>query len=57
MTNPGADNQVALLEAFKQHLLAEDTSQNTVNAYVSDLSQFMNWYIPRADPASGSRNH
>lgn len=49
MTNPGVDNQVALLEAFKQHLLAEDTSQNTVNAYVSDLSQFMNWYIQTFD--------
>src|SRR5258708_5368901 len=44
MSNSSTDNHVTLLEAFKQHLLAEDTSKNTVNAYLSDLSQFMNWY-------------
>jgi site-specific recombinase XerD len=34
----------ALLEAFKQYLYTEDTSRNTTSAYLSDLSQFLNWY-------------
>jgi len=44
MSNSRTDNQVTLLEAFKHYLLTEDTSKNTVSAYLSDLSQFMNWY-------------
>jgi site-specific recombinase XerD len=34
----------ALLEAFKQYLYAEDTSRNTMSAYLSDLSHFLDWY-------------
>jgi site-specific recombinase XerD len=35
---------LALLEAFKRALLAEDASRNTTSAYLSDLSHFISWY-------------
>jgi site-specific recombinase XerD len=44
MSEINTHDQVALLEAFKQYLYAEDTSRNTTSAYLSDLSHFLNWY-------------
>jgi site-specific recombinase XerD len=35
----------ALLEAFKRALLAEDASSNTTDAYLSDISHFITWYM------------
>lgn len=34
----------ALLTLFKAYLVAEDTSRNTISAYLSDLSDFFSWY-------------
>jgi site-specific recombinase XerD len=36
------------LEDFKQSLLADDASQNTTSAYLSDLRHFLGWYIHRS---------
>ena len=43
MTNSNTDLP-ALLEAFKQALLAGDASRYTVSAYLSDLAHFFSWY-------------
>ena len=44
MSTINTHHRAALLEAFTQYLYEEDTSRNTTNAYLSDLSQFLNWY-------------
>jgi site-specific recombinase XerD len=44
MSKINTQPRAALLEAFTQYLYEEDTSRNTTNAYLSDLSQFLNWY-------------
>jgi site-specific recombinase XerD len=33
------------LEAFQLSLLADDASQNTTSAYLSDLKHFVTWYV------------
>ena len=45
MPNTINDDQTALLEAFKRYLHSEDISTNTISAYFSDVTHFMNWYI------------
>jgi len=44
MSTINTHHRAALLEAFTQYLYEEDTSRNTTNAYLSDLSHFLNWY-------------
>ncbi|HEY6411876.1 MAG TPA: site-specific integrase [Ktedonobacteraceae bacterium] len=44
MSEINMHDRIALLEAFKQCLYAEDTSRNTTSAYLSDLSHFLDWY-------------
>lgn len=44
MSTINPDDQDALLTAFKAYLTAEDTSRNTMSAYLSDLSNFLTWY-------------
>ena len=34
-----------VLGAFREHLLAEDTSQHTMTAYLFDVRQFVVWHI------------
>ena len=33
-----------LLNDFKEKMIAEDTSDNTIKNYVSDIKIFFNWY-------------
>jgi integrase/recombinase XerD len=44
MSNTITNGHAALLAAFKQYLISEDTSRNTVSAYLSDVSHFLTWY-------------
>lgn len=44
MSEINKHDRFALLEAFKQDLYSEDTSRNTVSAYLSDVSHFITWY-------------
>ena len=43
MENPSSE-LTGVLDAFREHLHAEDTSRHTMTAYLSDVRQFVAWY-------------
>ncbi|WP_425446661.1 tyrosine-type recombinase/integrase [Dethiothermospora halolimnae] len=40
---------MAYIKAFKQYLLGQDKSDNTMSCYVRDTKVFINWYSSRTD--------